>query len=686
MGDEQVDASTVEQTKQQIRSLVREIAQLSKSELSADQYYAEVLHRIVTALAAVGGAIWTLTNDRRLRVDCQINLSQQLLEPDNDDSTRHLRLLQQVIQSNEPRLVAPLSSFGEENQLGNPTNTLLVLAPLRTNEKVEGVLEIFQRPDAQPGAQQGYLRFLSEMSELIGDWLKSRKLAQFTDRQQLWTQIDTFARSIHETLDLRQTAFTVANEGRRLVGCDRLSVAVRRGAKDNIEAVSGQDVLDNRSNVIRLLRNLTRRVTATGEPLWFDGDSTDLPPQVESALQEYIDECHTKSLAVLPLRKPVAEVSKDDELGGDQETVERKGGDVIGALIVEFIESKPSRLAIEPRAEMVSHHSARALSNSLEHNNLFLMPVWRSLGRAQWLIRAQTLPKTVAISAAVLLVTLVLAFWPADFKLRAASYLDPREKRDVYFDAQGTVRAVHVEHGDPVTEGMLLAELYDIELEQQLTKLVGDRAQYETQIKSTGDILMKRDFDAMSPSERSGYQSEQNEARTQLLTVNNQIALLESKKKRLKVESTLNGIVISWDVKTSLMGRPVQRGDRAMELAITEGDWDLVIKMPEKFVGHLSRATNDLGEDLKVEYVLKSTPGEIYTGTVREIYKSAEWDEEEQTPIVKLRVDIDKSELPDLRPDMTATAKVVCGKRKLWYVLFHELIEWVQINVIFRFQ
>ena len=52
MSADQVNSDTIEQTKQQIRGLVSEIAQLSKSDLEAEEYYSAFLQRIVSALAA----------------------------------------------------------------------------------------------------------------------------------------------------------------------------------------------------------------------------------------------------------------------------------------------------------------------------------------------------------------------------------------------------------------------------------------------------------------------------------------------------------------------------------------------------------------------------------------------------------------------------------------------------------
>ena len=137
------DAARLERTKREIRRLVQEIDHLSRSDMEPDQYYGEVMQRIVTALAAIGGAVWTINAERQLRLDYQINLSQQLLDSQSDDARRHLRLLQQVITSGEAKLVPPLSGAGEADAPGNPTNSLLVLAPLMTDDSVEGVIEIF---------------------------------------------------------------------------------------------------------------------------------------------------------------------------------------------------------------------------------------------------------------------------------------------------------------------------------------------------------------------------------------------------------------------------------------------------------------------------------------------------------------------------------------------------------------
>ena len=98
---------TVEQTKQQIRGLINEIAELSRTDHPADEYYPAVLQRIIDALAAVGGAIWLIDEAGALRLSYQIKVNQNLLQADSEDAMCHGRLLSRMFARNQSDLVPP---------------------------------------------------------------------------------------------------------------------------------------------------------------------------------------------------------------------------------------------------------------------------------------------------------------------------------------------------------------------------------------------------------------------------------------------------------------------------------------------------------------------------------------------------------------------------------------------------
>jgi hypothetical protein len=680
-----VDPETIARTKDQIRRLVAEVEQLTKTAGEPEKFYAEYLQRLVTALAAVGGAIWLKGEAGALELAYQINLSTALVEqasPEQagEDAVRHLRLIEHIARIREGKLVPPHSGSGDE-QIGNPTRFLLVIAPLCSDDGVEGVVEIFQRPDGPPDTQRGFLRFLTQMADLAGDWLRLQKLRSFRDRQSMWVRADNFARLVHQSLDKKLTCYAIANEARRLIECDRVSVAVLKGKKCRIEAISGQDTIEHRSNTVTALGRLATRVVASGEPLWYFGSTEDLPPQIEQAVHKYVEESFTKTLAVIPLRKLAHERELDERHQAGRVSEEHElHGEPLGALIVEQIEGDLPRGVLEPRIDLVYPHSARALENALEHSNLFLMPVWRALGRATWVLRARTLPKTIAIAAAVLIALIALFVVPASFDLEARGTLQPVVKQDVFADVDGVVTRVNVKHGDLVQKNQVLLVLENTDLEVQITELTGQKNSLEQQIRAA---TVPSDYRGLG--ENDPQRGQLNAQRMQLIArfdgVKTQIELLEKKKERLTIVAPIAGRVVTWNVDQLLRNRPVRVGEVLLAVVDPRDEWELEIYMPTTRMGHLHNALHGLAEDghLDVTYILATEPSRRLSGTTRprDVADTAELHDDDGNS-TKVRVHIDKRDVADPRPGATVIADVHCGWRPIGYVWFHEAFEWVQ--------
>ncbi|MHB8968958.1 MAG: GAF domain-containing protein [Pirellulaceae bacterium] len=677
-----VNAQTVEQTKQQIRSLVGEIAQLSKSDVSAEEYYAAFMQRIVSALAAVGGAVWLVSEGHRPELAYQINLSEALLTPGSDDAKRHLRLLTHIVHSGEPQLVPPMSGGEGEDAGGNPTGYLLVLAPLTSDGVIEGVIEVFQRSDSQPATQRGYLRFLIQMCELAGEWLKSRKLKHFSNRHSLWAQADQFARMVHDNLDVRETAYTIVNEGRRLIGCDRVSVAIKRGRTCKVEAISGQDTIESRSNVVTALGHVATRVVATGESLWYEGVNEDLPPQVEEALEAYVDESYAKSVIVLPLRKPgnpgaAAASGRNAELIGERQ-VERE---ILGALIVEQIETDIPREILEPRIDLVYEHSARALSNALDYHSVFLMPVWRAIGKSTVLVKGRNLPKTLTVGGVILAVLLGLLLIRTDFDLKATGTLQPVTRRDVFFDNNGTIKDVLVRGDQLVQKDEPLLRLENHDLEQKWQETIGQISETTERLDSLRQA--KKNSRNLTEAQVAQISGEYLQLSERANSLQEQLSLIKQKRENLVVRSPIAGqVLLPWDAEQSLLHRPVVTGQRVMTIADPAGDWELELAMPERRMGHVNRAVDQFGPDLPVSFISAGDPRSPKQGTVKEIFGITQVKGEEG-PTIKIAVDINPEDLFKPSPGTTVTAKVKCGRCSVGYAWFHEALEWVQKHILF---
>ena len=172
---ERVDPQLLEKTKQQIRVLVQEIDDLSKQDISQVDFYNGFLPRVVSALVAHGGAVWLLDANGEFEAIATVNFPAQSLKGEND-STRHRKLLETAMAGRNGLLAQPRMGMDDGSEAGNPTDTLLVLVPIRIGEdKVVGVVEVFQRPDTGQVTQEGYLRFVGQMCKFAGEFLKKRE-------------------------------------------------------------------------------------------------------------------------------------------------------------------------------------------------------------------------------------------------------------------------------------------------------------------------------------------------------------------------------------------------------------------------------------------------------------------------------------------------------------------------------
>jgi len=680
-----VDAAEVERAKREIQGLVQEIAALSRAEVGQAEFYDALLNKVVAALAAPGGAVWTLADTGGLQLTYQINLRDTGLIENPIGQSQHGRLLRQVLQGTDGALVSPHSGSGDAAEddpeaAANATDFLLVLAPVYNDQGPQGVVEVFQRPGARLATQRGYLRFLLQICEFAGDYLKGRRLRHLAEKQTLWEQLETFTRTAHEKLDVRETAYTIANEGRRLIGCDRVSVAIRHGGKCRIESVSGQDTFDKRSNVTVLLGKLATAVTKTGEDCWYAGDASNLAPQVEEALDAYVDESHTKSLAILPLIEPGGDVElAPDETPGPTPQV-------IGAIIVEQMVDTQVPEGFKQRVDVVRTHSASALTNALEYEGLFLMPVWRAIGKTTRWLFGPALPKTVTVSAILAVGLAAACLVPTDFTLKGDGNLRPVVWKKVFAKLDGEVNEVRVEDDSVVKQGQILVVEASRELEKDIVSTRGELLQTEAEIQSTQSQSIGDD-DEVPQNDRNQQVARLAQLETNAASLRKQLGLLMEQHKLLEVTSPIDGQVVEWRLRETLAGRPVTKGQVLMEVADPKGPWELEVRMPESRMGYVSQAWDESGGKLKVDFILATHPGDPLEGWVEDIEPSAEIRGDDGNTVL-VKVGFDQQELratfPEPKIGAGVTAKIHCGRRSFAFVWLHDLIDFVRAKILFR--
>ena len=213
----------------ELDDVIDEIARLARSEESPARFYPLLLERIASALAALGGAIWTRDAEGQLQQQCLANPPAPWSCDNLQEIPGHDQLIDRILASGEPRLVPPQRRPSPGDPMANPTDALLILFPWQIDGVPAGVIELFQRPGGGPLAEQGYIEFLDVVSEFVAEFQRNCQLRQFKQTARDWSRFEQFVRRVHADLDLRRTAYTIVNEGRVLLECERVSLVVRRG-------------------------------------------------------------------------------------------------------------------------------------------------------------------------------------------------------------------------------------------------------------------------------------------------------------------------------------------------------------------------------------------------------------------------------------------------------------------------
>lgn len=650
------------EARQRIRELFAEITALcrTESDLAPRDFYAEFLTRVVQSLAAIGGAVWT-GGPAGLELVFQVNLrGAGLLAPDQQQALlAHNALVESLLERGAPQMVEPHSSAGLEADFANPTGWVLLVCPLKLHGDTRAAVEVFVRPDSPLSTRRSLLDYLRQTCDLAGEFFKTQELRQFVDRQALWNQLEHFSTVVHQNLDLGDTLYTIAHEGRVLVGCDRVSVAVRHGQRMRVEAISGLDTFDPRSDAVRKLNDLATVVAAVQEPLWYTGDTAGLEPQVEQAVTAYGAHAHAKALAVVPLER--------------RRTADGPG-ELVGAIVVEQFFANDFRTGVAQRVEAVARHAALALGNALDCRGMFSLPIVKAARLERAVAEFPKLKRWSARLAMAAVPLAVLLLLPAPFKLPARGALQPAQQQ-IFAPVDGEVEEVFVEHGQAVVAGQPLVRLRNDDLSAELVAHRGRLAAVREQMDSYRRLRSEAERTSADQTEVvAKLQSLENEE--QYLT--RVLALREQDLDRLVVRAPGAGEVVTWGLRARLLRRPVSRGQLLLAVGNPQGPWRLELEMAEGRVGKLEAAWRRSPEGLPVEYVLATDPGRSHAARLADIERLAQTDPLEGS-VVRLRATLDEQDLPaHPRPGAGATAKIRCGWRPLGYVWLHEIVAFLQ--------
>lgn len=680
--------------REEVRRTIQQLNEMAQSERDFDQFCEAVLSKVVKITGAHGALLWQINGNEVPKLTHQAGghpnaIAEKITAQEN---SQHANAVLEVVTKEVPM---GLTSEAFTGPTGNDSDSdpnaardesfLMLFSPVYNRaKKCCGTLELLQRGDITPAAQEGYLRFLSQIAMLFPRWQEQQNLVKLTENADKWHEKIDFITEVHRSIDPAETAYAIANESRRLLNCDRVSVAKWNGRRCKITAISSQDRFDNRANVVRKLGYVATSSVSADTPLWIIGSTDGIAPEVAHQINDYLDESHSRTLAVLPLVAKPPE-APDLEMRSRRKEKVRK----LGALIIEYFDADVSQTDVAEQCELIVGQSEMAMENARSHGEIFLLPIWQRLGWLQHLLFRDHRAKTMTGLAALAILTLFMIFFPKELKMKVEGVMHPTNRQTIFSLTDGIITSVGIEERDKVETGEILLKLEnpDLDLQIQDAELRLETLRHQIQ-EATAQLAMRRS-EASEKIEIGGalelYRKRQENLREQL-------ALMQKKQSFQTITSPIDGTVVTPNLHR-LMNFPTTANLALLEVADFEGPWQMELKIPQNKIGYVTEAMLEAennptieNDQLEVEFRIGTNPNLVLNGRLISVASRAVPSESgvpEFRAIVEADAEQFKQLSDELRSGTGVTAKILCGKRSLGKVCFYQIIDWLKTNVFF---
>jgi multidrug efflux pump subunit AcrA (membrane-fusion protein) len=700
------------QTWQELEDVFARFGQLARSPVAPLDFYRNVLDQSVRALSAEGGMVWLRAPNGAMQLALQTGRASSAELRDEQAQLAHQALLLKVAAEGDVISVSPNASSDSRDAL-NLTGHVIVFAPVKpladklqadnrssnesktslrlsehgpTTAKKENaaiaVIEIWMRTDAGPATYRGCEQFLMGVCDIAADYhaFEERRRLMHADHHR--SELLELGGRVHRQLKLSATAYEVANEGRRVVDCDRLSILMARGGRMRLLATSGLSRFERRSGAARRLQKMAALVRRTDEPAFYDDGQSDALPPVAAAIERHVEQAHARQVAIVPVRRPIDPSSVDEPVTKKRRRRRRP----VFVLVAENFDSREGDLRREWLVE-VAGVCATALYNAREADQLPFRWFLRPLGKITHSIASHLILTILSVAAIAAGITSLIKT-SADFNVDAPGTLQPSVRRDVFAPRSGLVDEILVRHGENVAAGKPLVRLRDPALELEFKRVDGELETAQRQLEAVRATKTNRAVRDPTPIDAYRLSAEERELEQKLANARHQLELLQRERDQLVVTSPIAGRVLTWDVNHELQARPVERGEVLVTVADLSADWQLELDVPDDQMGYILAAQRASKAALPVRFRLASEERAEHVGKIVEVCQTANVAEEKTTrpkPTIKTKVAFDTPELikavgGELQPGVSVRAQIACGRRPLAYVWFHDIwdaaVEW----------
>lgn len=698
--------SLVDQARQEISQIVREVAAAQRSEGGRERYVRFLADRILRAMAAHGVVVWRADptdSDWRYEVEHRLGTvtDHQL---DETEKAVHECLLLEVAGQGSPVVVPPTPGASDREVPANPTSHPAALVPVHvdpTSAFPTCLIEVFLEPGGSPASQRGSLRFLAQMGDLAGEFLRAEHLRSLTRRL---SEMDQCVRVVDSMQSLSSTIAIEAawvDAASRLTGSPRVALCRVDRGRPRIVAVSHVDRIDQHGDAAAAIRK------AANAPMHLRGNvalasmeassTSEAVPERDRQTNDRRTNDRRKSshdhLPVLP--RWVVSLKGDDrwrmvmlQRGGDLSQPEELDGEAL-AIVERLLIGARQAWSAAQRVESIpggkwwirltlgaSGAPDRAELASLNPTQNSVSDV-SSPRPSDWVFTRESavspLRRRVVLVFAMALVAGMFLWVPIPSTIPVTGVIRPIELDTYHARHDSTVQTIHVRHGQSVEKGDLLATLKSDDLGQRQTALLGRRAVLlQKREQANRDLVSSSDAGQSFAGVPSG--DEMNE---EIASIDEQLKIILQSQEDLVLRARRDGRVDAWRINERLSNRPLRRGDAVVSVIAAETTWVADATIPQRRVHRISEAIKDnrLVADVAPRWTAHSPEPAI-----AHRFGPVTTDPVDGTPGVILRLTLSKAPELGEQPLVETPARISlrCGRTSIGSFLFEDIWGWLK--------
>jgi len=641
-----------------ILGLIENLEGACQPGVSPETFIKEILRSSVALSDAVYGAYWGIDPEARapvVRAQLMPQVSKQGVEG-------WLRALSELAVGAMQQSIIRYSDIPEPaDRMMTGANYIALAIPVRGDATITGAINIVvvKNNPILSDAGIALLRLVADFGLFFSNASSAKKFEDFYNS--LSSAWDIIGEMLAFTCPFEMSQ-VLANRARVSLKADRVSVGLVKGnTKVKVVAISGEDIVDKRSNTVRAIQNAQTEVVVSGEAGFFSTQAKE------------------SEIAVQTARNPQHErLAKSREVHSVYSVPLRKEQDLVAVVTFEFSAS-PCDEGTRQIIDVTTGQVAPILHLSLENKRNFFKRSWDGIKKsAQWIFGKEH-PWRKAAAVAVAALAAYAYFGTIEFKIAGNCALEPFRRHVYAAPFNSTIKAVMVKPGMRVKSGDTLVEF--------------DREEIELKLRETRSELSSTRLDETIYRFSEQEIAKANAARARIEAKKARIALLQQQLSKATLKADTSGIVISGDFHQDV-GRPVRTGEQLVEIAPLKK----LVLLVEIDQGDIEYAK----AGLKGRFTTKAAPDEHYDFTVSKVRPAPEIRnnksvfiaeaiiENNISPVTKggkkaggegERAPAANEKSKELRPGLEGAAKLYIGRRKFAWVMTRKIVNWVRLRL-----